>query len=81
MLHSTTLTTIGGFLPLLFFSGGDFWPPLAIVIARGVGLSITLGLVFTPAVYRLVALRQRAGGILTPRTAKRSVVIQYCAKG
>ncbi|MEA3277719.1 MAG: efflux RND transporter permease subunit [Pseudomonadota bacterium] len=56
---STTLTTIGGFLPLLFFSGGDFWPPLAIVIAGGVGLSITLGLVFTPAVYRLVALRRR----------------------
>lgn len=54
---ATTLTTIGGFLPLLLFSGGDFWPPLAIVIAGGVGLSISLGLVFTPAVYSLIARR------------------------
>lgn len=51
---STTLTTIGGFLPLLLFWGGDCWPPLAIVIAGGVGLSISLGLIFTPAVYRLI---------------------------
>ncbi len=51
---STTLTTIGGFIPLLLFTGGDFWPPLAIVIAGGVGFSVTLSLVFTPAVYRLL---------------------------
>ncbi len=50
---STTLTTVGGFIPLLAFSGGDFWPPLAIVIAGGVGFSITLSLGFTPAMYRL----------------------------
>ena len=51
---STTLTTIGGFLPLLL-SGGEFWPPLAVVMAGGVGLSLTLGLIFTPALYRIVA--------------------------
>ena len=51
---STTLTTVGGFVPLLVFSGGDFWPPLAIVIAGGVLFSITLSLLFTPAMYRLV---------------------------
>jgi multidrug efflux pump subunit AcrB len=50
---STTLTTIGGFVPLLV-SGGDFWPPLAVVIAGGVGFSMTLGLFFTPAAYTLV---------------------------
>jgi multidrug efflux pump subunit AcrB len=56
---ATTLTTIGGFLPLLLLSGGDFWPPLAVVIAGGVGLSITLGLLLTPAVYRMsVAARE-----------------------
>jgi len=49
---STTLTTVGGFIPLLLFTGGDFWPPLAIVIAGGVGFSVTLSLLFTPAVYR-----------------------------
>jgi multidrug efflux pump subunit AcrB len=51
---STTLTTVGGFLPLILFSGGAFWPPLAIVIAGGVGLSLPLGLIFAPAVYRLL---------------------------
>lgn len=51
---STTFTTIGGFVPLLVFTGGDFWPPLAIVIAGGVGFSITLSLLFTPSVYRLL---------------------------
>jgi multidrug efflux pump subunit AcrB len=51
---STTLTTVAGFMPLLFFTTGDFWPPLAIVIAGGVGLSGLLSLVFTPAAYRLI---------------------------
>lgn len=51
-IASTTLTTVGGFVPLLLFTGGDFWPPLAIVIAGGVAFSISLSLVFTPAAYR-----------------------------
>ncbi|MGJ3242540.1 MAG: efflux RND transporter permease subunit [Opitutales bacterium] len=53
-LVSTTFTTIGSFLPLLIFVGGDFWPPLAIVLAGGVGGSTFLALVFTPAAYRLL---------------------------
>ncbi|MEJ2693643.1 MAG: efflux RND transporter permease subunit [Candidatus Thiodiazotropha sp.] len=57
---STTLTTVAGFMPLLLFSGGDFWPPLAIVIAGGVGLSGLLSLVLTPAAYRLI-YRNRQG--------------------
>lgn len=56
---ATTLTTIGGFLPLILFSGGDFWPPLAVVIAGGMGLSIPLGLLFTPAVYRWLIARDK----------------------
>jgi multidrug efflux pump subunit AcrB len=54
---STTGTTIGGFLPLLILTGGDFWPPLAVVMAGGVGFSVTLSLLFTPAVYRLACQR------------------------
>ena len=51
---ATTLTTVAGFMPLLWFTGGDFWPPLAMVIAGGVGLSGLLSLLLTPAAYRLL---------------------------
>ncbi len=51
---STTLTTMAGFMPLLLFTGGDFWPPLAIVIAGEVGLSGILSLLLTPAAYRMI---------------------------
>lgn len=54
---STTLTTIGGFLPLLLFTGGDFWPALAIVLAGGVSGSMILALLFVPAVYLLITGR------------------------
>jgi multidrug efflux pump len=47
---STTFTTVGGFIPILLFSDGTFWPPLAVVIAGGVGFSVILSLVFTPLV-------------------------------
>lgn len=45
---STTFTTVGGLIPLLMFSEGTFWPPLAVVLAGGVGFSIILSLLFTP---------------------------------
>jgi multidrug efflux pump subunit AcrB len=57
---STTLTTIGGFLPLLIFVGGDFWPPLAIVLAGGVVGSTILAVTFIPAAYLLVHPPNRA---------------------
>ncbi|MCC5839989.1 MAG: efflux RND transporter permease subunit [Opitutales bacterium] len=57
-LTSTTLTTIGGCLPLILLVGGDFWPPLAIVLVGGVGGSTLLALVFTPALYRRFAAVQ-----------------------
>lgn len=56
---ATTATTIGGFLPLLVFVGGDFWPPLAVVIAGGVGFSVVLSLLFTPAVFKLMSARRK----------------------
>ena len=45
---STTFTTVGGLIPLLLFSEGTFWPPLAVVLAGGVGFSVILSLIFTP---------------------------------
>lgn len=57
---STTFTTVGGFIPLLLFSEGMFWPPLAVVLAGGVGFSVILSLVFTPVlVASLCRLRTR----------------------
>jgi multidrug efflux pump subunit AcrB len=56
---STTLTTMAGFASLLLFTGGNFWPPLAVVIAGGVGFSAFLSLLFTPAVYYWIYRRGR----------------------
>ena len=55
---STTFTTVGGFIPLLLFSEGSFWPPLAVVLAGGVGFSVILSLLFTPLVVGLLAKRR-----------------------
>ena len=54
---AATLTTVGGFLPLIL-SGGDFRPPPAVVIAGGVAGATLLALAFVPAGY---CLRCRAG--------------------
>lgn len=63
---STTFTTMGGFLPLLLFDGGDFWPPLAVVIGGGVFGSTLLALVLVPALYRVIGapLARRQKGAL-----------------
>jgi len=52
---STSLTTAGGFLPLLLFIGGDFWPSLAIVLAAGVIGATLLSLVMIPPGFILLA--------------------------
>ncbi len=56
---STTITTVGGFLPLIL-AGGGFWPPFAMAVAGGVLLSTVVSFYFTPAAFRLVYARQRA---------------------
>lgn len=57
---STTVTTVGGFIPLLLFSEGTFWPPLAVVLAGGVGFSVVLSLIFTPVVVAAINRRKAA---------------------
>jgi len=47
---STTLTTIGGFVPLLL-SGDSFWLPFASAMVGGVAGSAILALVFAPAAF------------------------------
>ncbi|MEE4361530.1 MAG: efflux RND transporter permease subunit [Pseudomonadales bacterium] len=55
---STTVTTIGGFLPLIAF-GGTFWPPLATAIAGGVAGSAILALYLVPAIF-IAGARKKA---------------------
>ncbi|MCF1426556.1 MAG: efflux RND transporter permease subunit [Shewanella sp.] len=51
-IGSTTITTVGGFLPLIL-AGGGFWPPFAIAIAGGTLLTTLLSLIWVPVMYRL----------------------------
>jgi len=63
---STTLTTFGGFLPLIL-AGGGFWPPFAMSIAGGVLLSTVISFYFAPPMFALVyARRSKAKAEETP---------------
>ena len=52
---STTVTTFGGFLPLIL-EGSQFWPPFAMAIAGGVLLSTVISFFLVPPLF-LVATR------------------------
>ncbi len=54
---STTITTFGGFLPLILSRGG-FWPPFATGIAGGVLLSTIISFYFVPASFLLITRRR-----------------------
>ena len=56
-LISTTLTTIGGFIPLML--AGGFWPPLAVAIAGGVSGTTIMALFFVPASYAWLSRNRR----------------------
>ncbi|WP_299604172.1 efflux RND transporter permease subunit [uncultured Tateyamaria sp.] len=56
---STTITTFGGFLPLIL-AGGGFWPPFAMSVAGGVLLSTVVSFYFTPPVFALIHRVRRA---------------------
>ncbi|MEO0881867.1 MAG: efflux RND transporter permease subunit [Pseudomonadota bacterium] len=53
---ATTLTTMGGFVPLIL-TGDPFWLPLASSIAGGVFGSALLALYFVPAVFRIITMK------------------------
>jgi len=58
---STTITTVGGFVPLML-APGAFWPPFAQTVAGGLALATVIAFLFTPAAYRLLALSNRRPG-------------------
>jgi multidrug efflux pump subunit AcrB len=53
---STTITTFGGFLPLIL-EGGRFWPPFAVAIAGGVLLSTVISFFLVPPLFYLTVRR------------------------
>ena len=55
---STTITTFGGFMPLIL-EGGAFWPPFATAIAGGVLLSTVVSFYFTPPMFALLYRRKQ----------------------
>ncbi|MEL7281555.1 MAG: efflux RND transporter permease subunit [Pseudomonadota bacterium] len=63
---STTVTTFGGFLPLIL-AGGGFWPPFAMSVAGGVLLSTVVSFYFTPPAFALVRRRVEKRACSLPR--------------
>lgn len=55
---STTVTTFGGFLPLIL-EGSQFWPPFAMAIAGGVLLSTIVSFYLVPPLYTLLMHPER----------------------
>ena len=55
-ISSTTITTVGGFLPLIL-AGGGFWPPFAVAVAGGTVLTTILSFIFVPAAFSLFSER------------------------
>ncbi|TXS92947.1 efflux RND transporter permease subunit [Parahaliea maris] len=55
---STTVTTFGGFLPLIL-EGSQFWPPFAMAIAGGVLLSTVISFFLVPPLFLVATGWQR----------------------
>jgi multidrug efflux pump subunit AcrB len=70
-ITSTTITTIGGFCPLIF-GGGGFWPPFAVAIAGGTLLATLLAFFFVPACFLLFS-RRRAFEVTGSQTSELAV--------
>ncbi len=56
-ISSTTITTVGGFLPLIL-AGGGFWPPFAVAVAGGTVLTTLLSFYFVPAAFAIMSKRK-----------------------
>lgn len=65
---STTVTTFGGFLPLIL-EGSRFWPPFAMAIAGGVLLSTIISFFLVPPLFYLTVRGQQTSGKLSQTEA------------
>ncbi|MEM6654250.1 MAG: efflux RND transporter permease subunit, partial [Planctomycetota bacterium] len=76
----TTITTIGGLLPLLLnISGGaEFWQPLTGAVVFGLAFASVLTLVVIPCTYSLYYTRFSAGEWLVGLPVLGLVVAAFC---
>lgn len=70
---ATTVSTMGGFVPLIV-GGGQFWPPLATAIAGGVAGSAVIALYTVPALFKWV---QRTPGVTQGTTITKTSEHSY----
>ena len=66
---STTLTTVGGLVPLMF-TVGLFWPPFAIALIGGVVLTTMVSFYFVPTIFLLMAQRRAFDPVIDEPQAK-----------
>ncbi|WP_117234542.1 efflux RND transporter permease subunit [Vibrio maerlii] len=57
-ITSTTITTIGGFLPLIL-GGGGFWPPFAVAVAGGTLLTTLISFYVVPPLFVLMNRKKK----------------------
>ena len=67
-ITSTTITTVGGFMPLIL-AGGGFWPPFAVSIAGGTALTTILSFYFVPVAYKLL-IAKKCKLAFTPKSSE-----------
>ena len=60
----TSLTTMGGLLPLIIFGSNEFWTDLAIVVIWGLGTSLTLILILMGIWEKERSENLKASGVL-----------------
>lgn len=79
-ITSTTITTFGGFLPLIL-QGGGFWPPFAVAIAGGVLLSTVVSFYFTPPMFALLYRERQKTAIVASRTkTSEPLILRHAAE-
>ena len=74
-IFMTTLTTVGGMLPLALASGaaGNYQAPMAIVIISGLLFATLITLLLIPSVYRLFTALSVGIGRLVRKTKRRGI--------